>query len=303
MKLFVSLWMCFFMWEKPQEKIVLYLEEIPCSSNEANVDLLNTKKISQKITNPQMWYYPAAVSKVKKPAILVIPGGGYKNLAFEHEGIKVAKWLNQSGISAFVLMYRAPYWEPEPCKKNVALMDAQRAMRIIRQKASQWHIDLSKIGVMGFSAGGHLAASLSTQFELGMAGSENQLKKFSSRPDFSILIYPVISMQKELTHMGSRKSLLGENPTKSELDRYSNELQVKSDTPKTLLIHAKDDNVVIPENSIQYYKALQKNKIPTTLHLMDEGGHGFGIKTSLAPTNLWLKITKDWLQDQKLIDY
>ena len=180
-------------------------------------------------------------------------------------------------------------------------MDAQRAMRIIRQKASQWHIDLSKIGVMGFSAGGHLAASLSTQFELGIAGAENQLKKFSSRPDFSILIYPVISMQKELSHMGSRESLLGENPTKAELNRYSNELQVKSDTPKTLLIHAKDDSVVIPENSIQYYKALQKNKIPTTLHLMDEGGHGFGIKTPLAPTNLWLKITKDWLQDQKLI--
>jgi len=174
-------------------------------------------------------------------------------------------------------------------------------MRIIRQRSSKWNIEASKIGVMGFSAGGHLAASLSTQFDLGIPATENQLKKISSRPDFSILIYPVISMQKGLTHMGSRKSLLGGNPTKDQIILYSNELQVKSDTPTTLLIHAKDDSVVIPENSILYHKALQENKIPSTLQLMEQGGHGFGISSTNKPTQLWLALAKNWLIQRGII--
>jgi acetyl esterase/lipase len=180
-------------------------------------------------------------------------------------------------------------------------MDATRAIRIIRHRASEWNINPNKVGVMGFSAGGHLAATLSTQFDLGNTAVENQFDKFSSRPDFSILVYPVISMLNGLTHMGSRKSLLGDNPTKEELNFYSNDLQVKSNTPPTLLIHAKDDSVVVPENSIQYHRALQKNKTPTTLHLLEVGGHGFGIKNAQAPTNSWLKITDEWLQEKKFI--
>ena len=301
MKLCISFWMCISMWGNAQDKIVLYPEGIPCNFSETAIEPMRIKKINHQIANPQLWYYPAAFSEKEVPAILVIPGGGYKKLAFEHEGIKVAKWLNQSGISAFVLMYRSPYWEPKPCKSKVALLDAQRAMRIIRQRSSQWNIEVSKIGVMGFSAGGHLAASISTQFDLGIAATENQLEKISSRPDFSILIYPVISMRKELTHMGSRKSLLGENPTKDQIILYSNELQVKSDTPTTLLIHAKDDSVVIPENSILYHKALQENKIPSTLHLMEQGGHGFGISSTNRPTQLWLALAKNWLIQRGII--
>ena len=301
MKLCISFWMCISMWGNAQDKIVLYPEGIPCNSSEISIEPVRIKEINHQITNPQLWYYPAAFSEKKVPAILVIPGGGYKNLAFEHEGIKVAKWLNQSGISAFVLMFRTPYWEPKPCKSIVALLDAQRAMRIIRQRSSKWNIEASKIGVMGFSAGGHLAASLSTQFDLGIPATENQLKKISSRPDFSILIYPVISMQKGLTHMGSRKSLLGGNPTKDQIILYSNELQVKSDTPTTLLIHAKDDSVVIPKNSILYHKALQENKIPSTLHLMEQGGHGFGISSTNKPTQLWLALAKNWLIQRGII--
>jgi len=289
------------MWGNAQDKIVLYPEGIPCNFSETANELVRIKKINHQIANPQLWYYPAVFSEKEVPAILVIPGGGYKNLAFEHEGIKVAKWLNQSGISAFVLMYRSPYWEPKPCKSKVALLDAQRAMRIIRQRSSQWNIEASKIGVMGFSAGGHLAASLSTQFDLGIPATENQFKKISSRPDFSILIYPVISMRKELTHMGSRKSLLGGDPTKDQIILYSNELQVKSDTPTTLLIHAKDDSVVIPENSMLYHKALQENKIPSTLHLMEQGGHGFGISSTNKPTKLWLALAKKWLIQRGII--
>ena len=301
MKLCFSLCMCVFICGNAQEIITLYPEGIPCNSSETSIKSLTTQKINKQITNPQLWYYPAVFSEKEVPAILVIPGGGYKNLAFEHEGIKVAKWLNQSGISAFVLIYRRPYWEPKPCKSKVALLDAQRAMRIIRQRSSQWNIEASKIGVMGFSAGGHLAASLSTQFDLGIAATENQLEKISSRPDFSILIYPVISMRKELTHMGSRKSLLGWNPTKNQIILYSNELQVKPDTPTTLLIHAKDDSVVIPENSILYHKALQENKIPSTLHLMEQGGHGFGIFSTNKPTQLWLALAENWLIQRGII--
>ena len=301
MRLCISFWMFISMWGNAQDKIVLYPEGIPCNFSETANELVRIKKINHQIANPQLWYYPAVFSEKEVPAILVIPGGGYKNLAFEHEGIKVAKWLNQSGISAFVLMYRSPYWEPKPCKSKVALLDAQRAMRIIRQRSSQWNIEASKIGVMGFSAGGHLAASLSTQFDLGIPATENQFKKISSRPDFSILIYPVISMRKELTHMGSRKSLLGGDPTKDQIILYSNELQVKSDTPTTLLIHVKDDSVVIPENSMLYHKALQENKIPSTLHLMEQCAHGFEISSTNKPTKLWLALAKKWLIQRGII--
>jgi acetyl esterase/lipase len=286
-----------------QAKTPLYPEGIPCKLHEDLETLYDaTGKKIIKVGVPEIWYYPASrKTSAKLPAILIVPGGGYTTLAFDHEGIKVAQWLNQLGISAFVLLYRLPYWESEPCKSKVALMDATRAIRIIRHRASEWNINPNKVGVMGFSAGGHLAATLSTQFDLGNTAVENQFDKFSSRPDFSILVYPVISMLNGLTHMGSRKSLLGDNPTKEELNFYSNDLQVKSNTPPTLLIHAKDDSVVVPENSIQYHRALQKNKTPTTLHLLEVGGHGFGIKNAQAPTNSWLKITDEWLQEKKFI--
>lgn len=286
-----------------QAKTPLYPEGIPCKLHEDLETLYDaTGKKIIKVGVPEIWYYPASrKTSAKLPAILIAPGGGYTTLAFDHEGIKVAQWLNQLGISAFVLLYRLPYWESEPCKSKVALMDATRAIRIIRHRASEWNINPNKVGVMGFSAGGHLAATLSTQFDLGNTAVENQFDKFSSRPDFSILVYPVISMLNGLTHMGSRKSLLGDNPTKEELNFYSNDLQVKSNTPPTLLIHAKDDSVVVPENSIQYHRALQKNKTPTTLHLLEVGGHGFGIKNAQAPTNSWLKITDEWLQEKKFI--
>lgn len=286
-----------------QAKTPLYPEGIPCKLHEDLETLYDeTAKKIKKVGVPEIWYYPASgKTSAKLSAILIVPGGGYTTLAFDHEGIKVAQWLNQLGISAFVLMYRTPYWESSSCKKEIPLSDAKQAMRIIRHRASEWNINQNNIGVMGFSAGGHLAATLSTQFDLGNTATENQFDKFSSRPNFSILVYPVISMLNGLTHMSSRKSLLGDNPTKEELNFYSNELQVKSNTPPTLLIHAKDDSVVVPENSIQYHKALQKNKIPTTLHLMEVGGHGFGIKNAHAPTNSWLKITEEWLQEQKFL--
>ena len=278
----------------------LYSKHIPCNSFDKIESNLTVVKKNQKKNTPQLWYYPTPHPKKEVPAVLIIPGGGYKNLAFEHEGIKVAEWLNKIGISAFVLMYRTPHWESKPCKTKVALLDAQRALQIIAENAKQWNIDSAKIGIIGFSAGGHLAATLSNHFDFISSGKSTDKKSY--RPSFCILVYPVISMTDKLTHMGSKYSFMGKSPRDEEVHFFSNELQISAEkTPPTLLIHAIDDAVVIPENSILYHETLQENKIPTRLHLMDKGGHGFGIKNAAAPTNSWLNVTKEWLKDQKII--
>jgi acetyl esterase/lipase len=278
----------------------LYEKHIPCSSFDKIESNLTIGEKSKKIKTPQLWYYPSTHPKKEGAAVLVIPGGGYKNLAFEHEGIKVAEWLNKIGISAFVLMYRTPHWESKPCKTKVALLDAQRALQIIAENAKQWNIDSAKIGIIGFSAGGHLAATLLNHFDFISSGKSTDKKSY--RPSFCILVYPVISMTDKLTHMGSKYSFMGKSPRDEEVHFFSNELQISAEkTPPTLLIHAIDDAVVIPENSILYHETLQENKIPTRLHLMDKGGHGFGIKNAAAPTNSWLNVTKEWLKDQKII--
>ncbi|CAI8154216.1 MAG: Acetylxylan esterase [Formosa sp. Hel3_A1_48] len=278
----------------------IYEKHIPCNSFDKIENNLTIGEKDQKIHTPQLWYYPSPHPKKEVAAVLVIPGGGYKNLALEHEGIKVAKWFNKIGISAFVLMYRTPHWESKPCKTKVALLDAQRGLQIIAENAKQWNIDNAKIGIIGFSAGGHLAATLSNHFDF--ISSEKITDKKSYKPNFCILVYPVISMTDKLTHMGSKFSLLGKSTTDEEVHFFSNELQISAEkTPPTLLIHAIDDAVVFPENSILYHEALQENKIPTRLHLMDKGGHGFGIKNAVAPTNSWLNITKEWLKDRKII--
>lgn len=286
-----------------QETILpIYENHISCNSFDKIESNLTIGEKSKKIKTPQLWYYPTSVPKKEVAAVLVIPGGGYKNLSLEHEGIKVAEWLNKIGISAFVLRYRTPHWEPKPCKTKVALLDAQRALQIIAENAKKWNIDNAKIGIIGFSAGGHLAATLSNHFDFNSL--EKSVDKKSYRPSFCILVYPVISMKDKLTHLGSKYSLLGSSPTDEEVHFFSNELQISTEkTPPTLLIHAIDDAVVIPENSILYHKALQENKIPTRLHLMDKGGHGFGIKNTVAPTNSWLKITKEWLKNQRIIKH
>ena len=278
----------------------LYSKHIPCSSFDKIESNLTIVKKDQKIHTPQLWYYPTPYPKKEVPAVLIIPGGGYKNLAFEHEGIKVAEWLNKIGISAFVLRYRTPHWESKLCKTKVALLDAQRALQMITENVKKWNIDNSKIGIIGFSAGGHLAATLSNHFDFN--NLEKSTNKKSYRPSFCILVYPVISMTDKLTHMGSKYSFMGKSPRDEEVHFFSNELQISAEkTPPTLLIHAIDDAVVIPENSILYHETLQENKIPTRLHLMDKGGHGFGIKNAAAPTNSWLNVTKEWLKDQKII--
>ena len=291
---------------KEKKRISLYPEGIPCKSDfETVVDYNSTGRTFKKIADPEIWYFPSRIKNDNKPAILVMPGGGYYDLWFDKEGVDVAKWLNKIGVSAFVLKYRLPHWETVECKSEVALMDAQRAMRIIRSNSIKWGINPEKIGVLGFSAGGHLASTISTHHDQGLSQSKIEMeRKISSRPNFTILIYPVVSLQNSPnTHFGSRQNLLGKTPTNELVDYYSNELQVKSDTPPAILIHTNEDSAVPPENSILYYSALRKYNIPAAIHIWEKGQHGLGFANDGDyGFKSWPKVTKEWMIERGIIN-
>lgn len=228
--------------------------------------------------------------KATGSAIIVCPGGGYSHLSDVKEGSAVAEWLNSLGITAFVLKYRLGmrYHQPAP------LQDAARALRTVRARAKEWNLDANRIGILGFSAGGHLAATLGTHFDAGKPDSADALEKVSSRPDLLVLIYPVITMG-EFTHAGSKKNLLGENPSPELVKLYSNELQVSKETPPAFLVHTMTDTAVPVENTLLFVAALRKAGVPFELHIYEQGPHGFG----LAPTNpilaSWAQRCADWL--------
>lgn len=241
-------------------------------------------------------------------AVVVCPGGGYGGLAMDHEGLQVANWLNSFGATGVVLNYRhrgKGYGYPAP------LDDAQRAIRLVRANAAVWNIDTTKVGVMGFSAGGHLASTVTTLFDkqYGKANNKTEVAtdKLSSRPDFSILCYPVITMTQPFMHRGSKRNLIGENPSDELAKLMSTELQITENTPPTFLLHANDDNGVPVENSIAFYTALRKAKVSAEMHIYEKGGHGFGIrkrkdapgygmsKDKSGPTDTWPEITKNWI--------
>jgi acetyl esterase/lipase len=251
-----------------------------------------------KVTNPRIDFYPAPAEKSTGTAVLICPGGGYGVLAFGHEGKDIAGWLNSIGISAFVLKYRLPSESIMIDKTIGPLQDTQEAMRLIRQNAKEWKINPEKIGVMGFSAGGHLAATLSTHYSDKVYEADF---KTSARPDFSILIYPVISMDSSITHMGSRINLLGNNPTDEIVKRYSNELQVNKKTPPAFMVHSIDDGTVPVENSINYVLALKKFKVPCELHLYQSGGHGYGMGRSNNTESNWPEACIKWLKMRGLL--
>jgi acetyl esterase/lipase len=230
--------------------------------------------------------------KQNQAAVIILPGGGYTHLAIDKEGTKVAEWLNTLGIAAFVLKYRLPSDLIMTNKVVGPLQDAQEAVRIVRLNAAIWNIDPNKIGIMGFSAGGHLAATLSTHYDDRVYETTS---KISARPDFSLLIYPVISMQNDITHKGSQTNLLGENPSQQDIDSFSNEKKVTAQTPPTFLVHATDDGTVLAENSVNYYLALKKNGVTAELHLYEKGGHGFGLGVK-DTSKFWTKACEEWLK-------
>lgn len=274
------------LWDKiPGAKQSLdYKEEVSYDDQGA---VLRISKVSQ----PTLTLFLADSKTANGSSVVICPGGGYAKLAITKEGYKIAEWLNSLGISAFVLKYRLPDDLIMDQKSIGPLQDAQEAIRIIRRNAAKWNLDSNKIGVMGFSAGGHLAATLSTQFnEKGYI----PIDKTSARPDFSILIYPVITMCDEFGHKGSKKNLLGISPSIDMIEKYSNEKRVDSLTPKTFLVHATDDKSVFVENSMNYYLALKQNNIPTEMHIYENGGHGFGL--GMQGTNVnWPIACEKWL--------
>ena len=237
-----------------------------------------------KVQVPQIEVYLPNKKSATGQAVIVCPGGGYSILAYDWEGTDIAKLLNANGIAAFVLKYRLPDSLSSTAPDQVPLMDAKQAMRIAREKAASWNINPNKIGIMGFSAGGHLASTLSTHFEQ------------DTRPNFSILIYPVISMDKNIAHMGSRNNLIGKHPTDAMIKLYSNELQVSVNTPPTFLIHASDDDGVPVENSLLFYQALIKNKVPAEMHIYPTGGHGFGLANGNKSLESWPSLMIEWMK-------
>lgn len=271
---------------RAQQEIKLYPND-PAESNEIAVsESYRDPQFIINISEPRMQAYPAAKEKANGTAVLICPGGGYSGVSMIKEGQDIAKWFNDLGVSAFVLYYRMPNGHHE-----IPLKDAQTALAIIHNRAKEWNINKKKIGIMGFSAGGHLASTVGTHF-----------KTKSQRPAFMILGYPVVTMDKTLTHGGSRNNLLGKNPSDDLVKLYSNELQVTKKTPPTFIIHAKDDKAVPIANSENLKKALDKNKVSAELHIFEVGGHGFGMRKSGIPADNWDEMLKKWLKTRGLID-
>ncbi|MDI1323016.1 MAG: alpha/beta hydrolase [Algoriphagus sp.] len=241
-------------------------------------------------------YLPAKQISTGK-AVVIFPGGGYGILAYDWEGTDFAKWLNSQGIAGIVVKYRLPISKSLTDPKEVPLMDAQRAIRLVRQNAAAWNIDPTKVGVMGFSAGGHLASTVSTQYKHEVDRPKDAIDTLSARPDFSILAYPVITFQEGAVHGGSRKNLIGDNASKELKDRFSGELNVNAETPPTFLVHAQDDKGVPIENSLLYYQALHKNGVKASLHIYPTGGHGFAFGLGKGAVESWRNVLLAWMKD------
>lgn len=249
-----------------------------------------------------------AVYKPSKPngtAVVVCPGGGYGALANDHEGKQVAEFFNAHGVAAFVLKYRIVQKDVRPGPLHPApLLDAQRALRLVRANAKDYGIDPTRVGIMGFSAGGHLASSAGTHFDAGNPQATDPVEKQSCRPDFLILAYPVISMESGVTHNGSRNNLLGANPDPKLIEHYSNDKRVTKDTPPTFLFHTSEDAAVFPENAIRFYSACKKNNVPVELHMYEKGRHGVGInpKGVSAGTDTWKLRLAEWMTARGLLE-
>ena len=262
------------------QALPLYPDGAVESNGFSAADVRLTATHLDKCAEADYFVFPADPAQATGQAVVICPGGGYISLAYGHEGLDVAEWMNEHGITAVVLRYRMPNGHPE-----IPLKDAQTALKLVRQKAADWHVDPNRVGIMGFSAGGHLAATAATHF----TGPED-------RPDFSILIYPVISMD-SITHQGSKDNLLGTNAPAELAERYSNEKQVTDQTPRAFIALSDDDNGVPPANSIGYYSALKKHNVPAELHVYPSGGHGWGIRESFRYKDELRAALGRWLEE------
>lgn len=263
-----------------QEKILLYPTGAPDSNGITESEQFLRADFLVKVSEPRMMHYPAPDSLATGMAILLCPGGGYTGVSIVKEGDEIAKWFNQLGVSVFVLYYRMPN-----AHRHIPLKDAHTALKMIHHSASEWNIQTHKIGIMGFSAGGHLAATAS-----------NYLACTPYRPAFQILGYPVITMDSTFTHRGSRHNLLGKNAPDEWVRDFSMELQVSPSSPPAFLFHAEDDKSVPIQNSLKYSEALKKMGVPFELHAFKAGGHGFGMRPVNPETDQWPVLLHKWLK-------
>jgi acetyl esterase/lipase len=283
---------------KAQTVIHLY-KTVPNAKKSDVVEVNDTTskrgKVS-KVVDPTLTAFLPEPTKANGTAVIICPGGGYSYLVVNDEGAHVARDFAAHGIAAFVLKYRLPSDVIMGNREIGPLQDAQRAIQIVRERAAEWHIDATKVGIMGFSAGGHLASMLSTHYQKAVIDNP---KNISLRPDFSLLIYPVITFQDSILHKGSKKALIGENATPEKTREYSNELQVTTDTPPAFLVQAANDKVVPVANSVNYFMALQKNGVKAEIHIYQEGGHGFGMNNATTKDK-WMDRCYNWLLQNHL---
>jgi acetyl esterase/lipase len=258
-------------------------------------DTTNIVRLSL-VQHPDIAVFLPSKRNATGEAVLICPGGGYLVLAYDWEGSDIARWFSSRGIAAAVLKYRLPGSKSNIIPHKTPLMDAQRAFRLVRYHAGSWNIDPGRIGIMGFSAGGHLASTLSTHFDEGDPDSADPVERTSCRPDFSILVYPVISFTADFRHSGSRKALLGEDPDPELVRYYSNELQVTQDTPPAILIHSGDDTGVPVQNSITYYQALLRNGVEAEMHIYPYGKHGYSLAIGKGYLSGWPDRVLEWIR-------
>jgi acetyl esterase/lipase len=255
-------------------------------------------KGDRDVDKPSITAYLPPAETATGLAVVVCPGGGYAMLAMGHEGVDIAKWMNDRGIAAFVLKYRLAtdgYHHPAP------MLDVQRAMRVVRANAETFNIDPQRIGVMGFSAGGHLASTAATHFDTGTVDAPDPIDRVGCRPDYAILCYPVIIFDSQYTHKGSEANLLGPDPDPAAIKFLSSDKQVTRETPPTFLFHTSEDKAVPPENSIAFYQALQKHDVSGEMHIFQFGAHGVGLAANIPGTKAWPQLMENWLTARKLL--
>ena len=282
-----------------QEIIPLWPDSIPNQrvSNEEERQIQREELLwVENVQVPTLEVYLPARGHSNGNAVLIFPGGGYHGLAYDWEGTDIAKWLNANGIAAFVVKYRLPVSASIINRHEAPLQDAQRAIRIVKSKSEEWGIT-EKVGIIGFSAGGHLASTLGTHYEEETNGANDNIEAISARPDFMLLIYPVISFQNN-PHAGSRDALLGENQSEQLLQYYSSETQVTPSTPPTILIHSSDDGAVPVENSLDFYNALREHNVPAELHIFPYGGHGYSLALDDPHLHSWTDLVIQWIGQQ-----
>ena len=280
-----------------QEALPLYPGEIPNAIAATDGESLREKAphdrydFIQNISRPTIYAYPLLTAKAPRAAIVILPGGSYRGVSIVKEGFDVAKQLNEYGVAAFVVKYRTPSDAHQRDKTIAPLQDAQQALRLVRENAERWNVDPRRVGLLGFSAGGHLASTAATQYSAPVIEGATAARV---RPDFVMLGYPVISFDAAITHAVSRETLLGKQPTAQQIDRYSNERHVTADTPPTFIMHAADDKSVVVANSLRFFEALNKNGVSSELIVFPNGGHGFGLVNATTPDR-WIERLRDWL--------